>query len=127
MNPILKDQLRRLEETHINIEVRKSKEKLADILADDFFEIGSSGRMFDIEECLRAGVAIAEMEIHHYEIHPLAPDVVLATYFLTDKTRNRNTLRNSIWKWIDGRWQLYFHQGTITDMKLSEVETSRFT
>nr|WP_289038132.1 DUF4440 domain-containing protein [uncultured Allobacillus sp.] len=127
MNPILKDQLRRLEETHINIEVRKSKEKLADILADDFFEIGSSGRMFDIEECLRAGVAITEMEIDHYEIHPLAPDVVLATYFLTDKTRNRNTLRSSIWKWIDGRWQLYFHQGTITDMKLSEVETSRFT
>ncbi|MBR7554901.1 DUF4440 domain-containing protein [Allobacillus sp. GCM10007491] len=127
MNSKLKDQLRRLEETHINIEVRKSMEKLADILADEFFEISSSGKMFDKEECLRTGVVLTEMKIHNYEIHPLAPDVVLATYFLTDKTRNRNTLRSSIWKWIDGRWQLYFHQGTITDVQLSEVETSRFT
>lgn len=120
----LKEQLKQLEESHINIEVRQSKEELAELLADDFFEIGSSGKMFDKEECLRSGVFLTEMAIHHYEIRQLATDVVLATYFLTDKTRNRNTLRSSIWKRIEGRWQLYFHQGTITDLRLNEYKIS---
>ena len=121
MDATLKEQLKQLEESHINFEVRKSKEKLADILADEFFEIGSSGKMFDKEECMKAGVVLTEMSIHNYEIHPLESNVVLATYFLTDQTRNRNTFRSSIWKLIDERWQLYFHQGTITDLQLKDL------
>lgn len=77
--------------------------------------------MFDKEECMKAGVVLTEMSIHNYEIHPLESNVVLATYFLTDQTRNRNTFRSSIWKLIDERWQLYFHQGTITDLQLKEL------
>ncbi|THE10756.1 DUF4440 domain-containing protein [Bacillus timonensis] len=121
MNQHLKHHLKELEEMHINNEVRKSREELDKILADDFFEIGSSGYMFNKKECLDSGVALTEMSLHNYEIHPLAPDVVLTTYFIVDKTRNRNTLRSSIWKHIDGRWQLYFHQGTITPLKLNKV------
>ncbi|MEH7225272.1 DUF4440 domain-containing protein [Bacillus sp. JJ1566] len=121
MNEQLKQHLKELEEMHTNIEVRKSREELDKILADEFFEIGSSGYMFDKKECLESGVALTEMSLHNYEIYPLAPDVVLTTYFIVDKTRNRNTLRSSIWKLIDGRWQLFFHQGTITTLKLSEV------
>ncbi|HEY4553828.1 MAG TPA: DUF4440 domain-containing protein [Bacillaceae bacterium] len=122
MDENLKEQLKALEESHINLEVRKSREALDRILADDFFEIGSSGYMFDKKECLDSGVVLTEMTLHNYEIYPLAADVVLATYFIVDKTRNRNTLRSSIWKKIDGRWQLYFHQGTITDLQVSDVE-----
>ncbi|MEH7381048.1 DUF4440 domain-containing protein [Bacillus sp. JJ1533] len=117
----LKQHLKKLEEKHINIAVRKSREELDQILADDFFEIGSSGYMFDKKECLESGMALTEMSLHNYEIYPLAPDVVLTTYFIVDKTRNRNTLRSSIWKLMDVRWRLYFHQGTITPLKLSEV------
>ena len=122
MDENLKEQLKALEESHINLEVRKSREALDRILADDFFEIGSSGYMFNKKECLDSGVVLTEMTLHNYEIYPLAADVVLATYFIVDKTRNRNTLRSSIWKKIDGRWQLYFHQGTITDLQVSDVE-----
>ena len=117
----LKEQLLQLEESHTGLEVRQSREKLDEILADEFFEIGSSGAMFDKKECLETGVVLTEMTLHNYEIYPLAEDVVLATYFIVDKTRNRNTLRSSIWKFIDGRWQLYFHQGTITPLQLSDV------
>jgi hypothetical protein len=117
----LKEHLQKLEESHTKLEVRKSREKLNKILADDFFEIGSSGYFFNKKECLESGVVLTEMTLHNYEIYPLASDVVLSTYFIQDKTRNRNTLRSSIWKFIDGRWQLYFHQGTITDLKLSEI------
>ncbi|WP_409305577.1 DUF4440 domain-containing protein [Peribacillus sp. SCS-155] len=121
MKEDLKKHLYELEEDHTNLQTRKSRDALDRILADDFFEIGSSGYMFDKKECLESGVILTEMSLHNYEIYPLAPDVVLSTYFIADKTRNRNTLRSSIWKHIDGRWQLYFHQGTITNQQLNEI------
>ena len=115
----LKEHLQQLEESHTGLEVRMSRERLDEILADDFFEIGSSGFMHDKKECLETGVVLTEMKLHNYEIYPLAHDVVLATYFLVDTTRERNTLRSSIWKFINGKWQLYFHQGTITPLQLN--------
>ena len=121
MDTELKEHLKRLEESHTGIEVRQNMEKLDEILADDFFEIGSSGYMYNKQECLETGVVLTEMSLYNYEIYPLASDVVLSTYFIVDKTRNRNTYRSSIWKFIDGRWQLYFHQGTITPLQLSDV------
>ena len=117
----LKEHLQKLEESHIGLEVRTSVEKLNELLADDFFEIGSSGFMYDKKECLETGVVLTDMTLYNYEIYPLAEGVVLSTYFIVDTTRNRNTLRSSIWKLIDGRWQLYFHQGTITPLQLQEV------
>lgn len=123
----LKEHLQQLEESHTGLEVRRSKEKLDAILADDFFEIGSSGYIYDKKECLETGVVLTEMKLHNYEIYPLAHDIVLATYFLVDTTRERNTLRSSIWKLIDEHWQLYFHQGTITPLQLTSFTSSSST
>ncbi|MBD8033338.1 MULTISPECIES: nuclear transport factor 2 family protein [Solibacillus] len=120
----LKEHLQQLEESHTGMEVRMSREKLDEILAEDFFEIGSSGYMYDKKECLETGVVLTKMKLHNYEIYPLAHDVVLTTYFLVDTTRERNTLRSSIWKFIDGKWQLYFHQGTITPLQLNSIMSS---
>lgn len=124
MYACLKEHLRELEESHINLDVRKSREKLDRLLADDFFEIGSSGYMFNKKDCLEDGVVLTEMSLHNYEIYPLAEDVILSTYYIVDKTRNRNTLRSSIWKFIEGRWQLFFHQGTITSLQLKELNNN---
>ncbi|MBE4907537.1 DUF4440 domain-containing protein [Bacillus luteolus] len=121
MEEELKAHLKELEERHTNLEIRKSREELDKILADEFFEIGSSGYMFTKKECLDTGVVLTEMTLHNYEIYPLADGVVLSTYYIRDETRDRNTLRSSIWKMIDGRWQLYFHQGTITPLELHEI------
>ncbi len=41
MNNNLMEQMKELEKSHLNLEVRKSSEELDNILADDFFEIGS--------------------------------------------------------------------------------------
>ncbi|MGP1908384.1 nuclear transport factor 2 family protein [Metabacillus sp. JX24] len=120
----LVNHLKELEESHIRIDVRKSREKLGEILADDFFEIGSSGYIFYKEECLESAV-LSECSLYNFEIFPLSEGVILTTYFIVDHTRNRNTLRSSIWKVIDGRWQLYFHQGTITPLEVSDVITSK--
>jgi hypothetical protein len=116
----LKEHLQELEESHIKIDVRKSREVFGRILADDFFEIGSSGYMYYREECLE-GAVLSECTLHNFEIYPLSEAVVLTTYFIRDTTRNRNTLRSSIWKFIDERWQLYFHQGTITPLQLNDI------
>ncbi|MGV2942405.1 DUF4440 domain-containing protein [Mesobacillus sp. LC4] len=121
MDVNLKELIKELEEKHTGLEVRKSREELDKILADDFFEIGSSGYMFDKKECLESGVVLTDMSLHNHKIYPLSSEIVLSTYFVVDKTRNRNTLRSSIWKLIDGRWQLYFHQGTISPLELNDV------
>ena len=71
MDVNLKEHLKELEESHIRLEVRKSREELNKILADDFFEIGSSGYMFDKKECLETGVVLTEMSLHNYQIYPL--------------------------------------------------------
>ena len=68
MDANLKIQLRELEESHIGLEVRKSHEKLDEILADEFFEIGSSGYMFDKKECLETGVVLTEMSLHNLSV-----------------------------------------------------------
>ena len=111
--------IRELEESHLHPDIRKSSEKLGHILADNFVEIGSSGRMFGKEECLADGVSPDEMTIHDFAMRRLSEGIVLTTYQIMNKINNRRTLRSSIWKQIDGRWQLYFHQGTI---KSSETE-----
>jgi len=117
----LKKHIKRLEESHITPNVRENMGKLDEILADEFFEIGSSGYMYDKKECLETGVVLSDMTMHNFDMYPLADDVVLTTYYIVDTTRNRNTYRSSIWKLIEGRWQLYFHQGTITPLSLEEV------
>lgn len=117
----LKEQLQKLEEKHLSIEVRSSSEQLNELLADDFWEIGSSGCIYDKKDCLESGVVLSEMHLYQYEIQPLADQIVLASYYIEDQTRNRNTLRSSIWKWIDGKWQLSFHQGTITDLQVNDL------
>ncbi|MFG6150096.1 nuclear transport factor 2 family protein [Halobacillus sp. B23F22_1] len=122
MNNDLREQLKEMEKRHLNLEVRRSTEELAQILAEDFWEIGSSGYEITRDECLKDGVVLSEMVLYQYKIQPLAYDVVLATYFIEDKTRNRNTRRSSIWKFVDERWQLYFHQGTITGQKVEDLK-----
>lgn len=117
----LKQHIKRLEESHIKPDMRESVEKLDEVLADAFFEIGSSGFMYDKRECLETGGVLADMSLHNFEMYPLAEGVVLTTYFIVDTTRNRNSYRSSIWKLMDGRWQLYFHQGTISPLSLEEV------
>lgn len=53
------------------------------------------------------------MTLYDFEINPLSEDVVLTTFRVKDDTRMQDTLRSSIWKFRDGRWQMFFHQGTL--------------
>jgi len=83
---------------------------LEGLLADDFVEFGSSGRIwtrYAILDLLERSPS-ALVPIDRFEIARLADDVTLVTY------RAAGTNRASVWVRRDGRWQIRFHQGTPT-------------
>ncbi|HBP62775.1 MAG TPA: DUF4440 domain-containing protein [Desulfosporosinus sp.] len=115
-----KEQLCQLELRLLQPEVRRSAEDIAWLLGDNFVEFGSSGRIFckqQVVEGLPQEPSV-RMILQDFHATTLAPDVVL-TNFRVVKHRdpgaeNVHSLRSSIWKFIDGRWQMIFHQGTPT-------------
>ncbi|PQD95553.1 DUF4440 domain-containing protein [Pradoshia eiseniae] len=118
MEKNLIEHIRSLEERHLKPAIRSSKEEMDKILADEFTEIGSSGRMFDKEDCMNRDLSQDDLSMHQFTMQEVAADIVLTTYYLINKTLGRHTLRSSLWKRIDGRWQLYFHQGTVTKQEI---------
>lgn len=111
----LEAQFRELEESHLRPEVRSSPVALRSLLADDFFEIGASGRTWNRDQVIEAVPSRDPFtaSIEQLAVQSLAPGVVLTTYRLVITSGDaRPTLRSSIWVHRDGRWQLLFHQGT---------------
>ncbi|MBV8362412.1 MAG: DUF4440 domain-containing protein [Deltaproteobacteria bacterium] len=113
--------LRSLEEQLLQSDIRRSAAKVGDLLADDFVEFGSSGRVFsksELTEPLRQEreVHSVQWSIIDFAVRWLAPNIVLATYRLMVRHGSaeweRHTLRSSIWKLRDSNWQMIFHQGT---------------
>jgi hypothetical protein len=101
-------------------EVRRSADQVGRLLADDFIEFGSSGRVFDKAQVIEAlkqeapdpamGIVLTD-----FSARQLAPGVMLVTYRTHLSAPNAPagyTLRSSIWTLRQGRWQMVFHQGT---------------
>jgi hypothetical protein len=115
----IQEQLRQLEERLLHPAVRHSLETLNALLADNFIEFGSSGRIYNkaqVIESLQQETPI-QRTLTDFKALILAEGVVLVTYRVVEQgepgTRPVHSLRSSIWKWIDGRWQMLFHQGTL--------------
>lgn len=110
------DPLRRLEQRLLEPVVRASPAELAALLADDFVEFGSSGRVFTKREAIASleHERSAQRVLTDFRATPLAPGVVVATHRLETRVdhETRYSLRSSIWGVWDGAWRLVFHQGT---------------
>jgi GNAT superfamily N-acetyltransferase len=108
--------LRYLEEQLLKPEVRTSPDRVGYLLADDFIEFGSSGRIFDkrqiIEALQQEADSARRVSVADFMVRQLASDAMLVTYRATSEDRGGSRLRSSFWKLIDGRWQMIFHQGT---------------
>lgn len=109
-----------LETSLLKPEIRSSTEDLDLLLADDFMEFGSSGKVYDkkmILDRLPKDTEISPIQfiVSDFQIKELSENVVLAT-FKTNKISTDNSsvisLRASIWKKINGNWQMVYHQGT---------------
>jgi hypothetical protein len=109
---------RELEERLLQPDVRSSAAEIAKLLADEFIEFGSSGRVFNkhhVVEALRDERSPARTA-DGLTVRWLTKYVALVAYRTVSRIsttgEQRRTLRSSIWKRIDGRWQMIFHQGT---------------
>lgn len=111
-----------LESDLLKSEVRKSAQAINEILADGFIEFCSNGNEYHYEN----GDVFQEQDdnnellwqIIDFEIKELSDGCILAMYKLIKHDEaNENTkylLRSTIWKSIDGKWKMLFHQGTYT-------------
>lgn len=113
LSSTLKEQLLQLEKKLLEPEIRLSKDELSNLLADSFFEFGSSGKVLYKDENIgEMSLSIVQMKLSDFEIHPMSEEIVLTTYRIYNEMKNEHSLRSSIWKLIDGRWKMHFHQGT---------------
>lgn len=114
--PELANAIRELEECLLEPGVRADPKQIAPLLADEFLEFGSSGRIWS------RSAALAELpkqepfsaSLSDFRVRQLSPGRVLATYRLTTISRNlsKRSLRSSVWVQNGERWQMLFHQGT---------------
>ncbi|GLQ87497.1 nuclear transport factor 2 family protein [Dyella flagellata] len=96
-------------------EIRHS-DAVARLLADDFIEFGSSGRVFtkaDIIALLQAESPL-KLAASQFETRMLAADVALLTYRVRRCSQPPVlSLRSSLWQKRGETWQMVFHQGTL--------------
>ena len=114
----LREHIRELEARLLGPEVRRSRQTLDELLADEFVEFASDGAAYDKARVIDALQAepLHQRSITEFRLVALAEHVVHCTYRITkrgDTSQPTVSLRSSIWKERDGRWQLIFHQGTI--------------
>ena len=114
--------LKELEESLWRSEIRFSQEKMASPLADDFMEIGSSGRIYDRQMTLATSATSPAKEtgsrlpLADFTARELAPSLALVNYTSIQDNPDgseKRALRTSIWKKTDSGWELCFHQGTL--------------
>ncbi|NFF82548.1 DUF4440 domain-containing protein [Clostridium botulinum] len=116
------EQILEAETDLLKSEIRKSSEKINQILANDFIEFSSSGKEYYYKN---GDVFQDEMdntqfnwEIVNFRIKELSSDCILSMYKLIKHNEidenKKYSLRSSIWKYTTGKWKMFFHQGTIT-------------
>ncbi|MEH1946071.1 MAG: DUF4440 domain-containing protein [Nostoc sp.] len=113
--------LRELEERLLQPDFRKSAKDITDLLADEFIEFGSSGRVFNKQQIIESLQnepiqSLAQRLITEFKTLVLATGVVLVTYRIVRHISDEqpvHSLRSSIWKLNNDRWKIIFHQGTL--------------
>jgi hypothetical protein len=110
--------LQACEEAMLDPAVRWDRGLVEALLAEDFLEFGSSGRVRTRERILDL-LAAEEYErpaMEDFECAQVADGVALVTYrtVRTDSGTGEKaeTLRSSLWTNASGVWRVRFHQGT---------------
>ena len=114
------DPFRDLEEKLLRQETRNSPGEVATLLHPDFFEFGQSGTVWNRQQTIDRLAQEHPMErsLTDLSVRSLAADLTLVTYRAVGRDpaggNEWHSLRSSVWKLTDGRWQMIFHQGTPT-------------
>jgi hypothetical protein len=98
---------------------RKDLEQVFALLAAEFREFGSSGRVWTrvaILDLLGSEMPQPAPVVEDFAIQLIGPEAVLVTYRVIRAQGEpgvpRASLRSSLWVLRQDRWQMLFHQGT---------------
>jgi len=118
----LAKQIEELERALLTPEVRRDREALDRLLADDLVEFGMYGKIYSKQDFLERLPSSEEEKFERYtasdfEAKELAPGLVMLTYKALIEFLKTNekvlTLRCSIWRDSGDGWQMVWHQGTV--------------
>lgn len=115
-----------LEKELLKSEIRKSSQKISEILCKDYIEYCSSGAEYHYKKGdtfqREDDDSILNWEILDFKVEKLSKDCILARYKAIKHNGvsegKKYSLRSSIWKYCDGKWKMFFHQGTLTSKVL---------
>ena len=107
-----------LEQRLAQVSKKLSLEEASLIIADDFVEFGSSGKVWSKPEIIAAMTEWSPIDrtIEAFTVRELGPSLCLVTYRSLRSDRSSSfSLRSSIWRSDGKTWQIIFHQGTSVD------------
>lgn len=111
------NELQELELRLLQPGVRADRQQVMALLAEEFFEIGASGKVYDRQGAAEA-LALADggsVSLSDFLARALEPDLVLVTYrsfWRGPGDARAQALRSSLWRRTETGWMLLFHQGT---------------
>jgi len=109
----LAQKIQALEELLLRPEVRENSARVSGLIANDFFEIGASGRTFDkaaiVQSLSNETGDKSKWTVADFQLVPLSDNLVQARYSILES----GTLRTSLWRKESDGWVIFFHQGTI--------------
>ena len=111
------EHLKALESELLLNTTRKNAVRVASLLADDFREFGSSGRVYSKDDIISTLLDESPVSISpsDFVINFLSEAVALVTYKSQREQPEglpSRSLRSSIWVRDEGVWRMTFHQGT---------------
>ncbi len=113
------DELRRREPIFHRPEFGTAREDLERMTAEEFWEVGASGKLYAREYVLdlieERGVTPTgdDWRTWDFRCQEIAADNYLLTYTLAQGPRV--TRRSTVWRRTDEGWKIVFHQGTIVE------------
>lgn len=96
-----------------------STKALAELLDDEFSEMGSSNHIYNKQDLIKELEFQASDSMRtakNFKARLITNEVIQLTYicFIRDNSTSpvRSSYRSSIWRLKDSQWKLFFHQGS---------------
>ena len=108
------DKLFELEQRLAQVGKKLSADEASVLIAEDFVEFGSSGRIWSRAEIIAAMSEwdATERIVDDFRVRDLSPSLCLVTYKSSALGKPGLSLRSSLWRKDGDRWRIIFHQGT---------------
>ncbi|MFM2483871.1 nuclear transport factor 2 family protein [Celerinatantimonas yamalensis] len=111
------EQLVNLEKIILNPAIRQSPERMQELLAPDFVEVGHKGDYWQRAQLINAlqfeqNWSAHIQDIEHREVTHEVHQLIYRAFIHPDGQDEYYSRRTSVWRWNGETWQMVFHQGT---------------